>query len=508
MSFDQPTYDALKKTLSDVIKKIENYQTRSLPSDVNERAARINTYKEELINAYNSFVDYVSTYYQTFDENSRASTRDRIIGFKSKIIRALFILDLKTNIPGDFEKIEISKVYHKDFDEESLDRCEIFVNLSNTGGAKSVETDVGAASVNQLTSVTNTISDTLQSNTPPTNENIPPQNTLQIPHTNANLNSLDQAIERNNMPLSVGDILTGIPDFDPKSLDAIKNFVARVDLMYKLSPDSADTILDIVRAKLVTANKLSTVENKSWQQIKSDIQNKYKSAVSFEVAQEKLLSVQQGPNEKHDAYANRVRGLLDSLNSVTLNANADIQNANRIMNEGLAIRKFKQNIFDSNLRVMALSAEHDSLSEAIAHAQSKFEQLNASNIQNFADKKSTDRKEQIHSNSNRDGNGKTIQNRPSTSQNNDKSDQKVRQFCKYCKKNSHSIENCRTLARKKENSNEKPNSEKPEHAMQSTNTAAAVPRQSPQAEPIAASTSTAQFQPQVIDLQPYNYLNC
>lgn len=46
------------------------------------------------------------------------------------------------------------------------------------------------------------------------------------------------------------------------------------------------------------------------------------------------------------------------------------------MNESLAIRKFKQNIHDREIRIMALTTEHTSLAEAIAHATEKKSNFN------------------------------------------------------------------------------------------------------------------------------------
>lgn len=313
------------------------------------------------------------------------------------------------------------------------------------------------------------------------------------------------------MPLTTGDILNGIPEFDPKSQESVKKFISQVDLMYALSPDSGVTILAIAKAKLVTANKLSSVSEKTWTQIKTDIQMKYRTQISFEVAQEKLLSVQQGPKESYDTYANRVRSLLDSLNSATINDNAEIQSSNRNMNENLAIRKFKQNIYDRELRSMAIAAEHTSLSDAISHAATKFEQLNASNV---VQKSHFEKKESNFGNSTKSSSSN--QNKNSNSQNSsEKTGQKSGQsnlYCKYCKRNNHTIETCRALARKNGEAGNKNDSEKSESQPQTknSNSAAAVAQsgeQNQQSEPISGASAPMTQQAQSMLLQPYHYLN-
>lgn len=194
--------------------------------------------------------------------------------------------------------------------------------------------------------------------------------------------SLDSDIYENTetMTLSLSDILNGIPDFSSKNHDEIKNFIAKADMIHTLATGQTETVLTVIRAKLVTANKLGDISASSWPQIKTSIQTKYRTTVSFEVAQERLLAIKQGPKESLDDYSNRAKQLLEALNSTTTDENAAIQSSNRVMNESLAIRKFEQNIFDEKIRLLALSSEHTSLPDAIAHACEKREQINSSNV--------------------------------------------------------------------------------------------------------------------------------
>lgn len=75
------------------------------------------------------------------------------------------------------------------------------------------------------------------------------------------------------------------------------------------------------------------------------------------------------------------------------------------MNESLAIRKFKQNIHDREIRIMALTTEHTSLAEAIAHATEKKEQFQSSNLSKEESKPdSIENKSEKKSNGNGNGN--------------------------------------------------------------------------------------------------------
>lgn len=498
-TFSQEAYDELKKAFADVTKKIKNYEgRRQLPTDPTERSDRIRTYCEELVTTYNNFVVYTENFYNTFDLQSQFRTNEIVEKFKAKFKLSLQILGLKSNVPDAFELMNFDSIIDISDGTENLDNSQNNQSKSNSFGEKiitSTPTTTSPAASNESNSQNQ--DNNLQSNSQ--NQN---NNNLQLPAQEPVL-----PINTNNnrtMALSVGDILSGIPDFDPKSNDSIKKFVSQVDLMHTLSPNSGEIILPIARAKLVTANKLSSVTDRTWAQIKADIQEKYRTQVSYEVAQEKLISVQQGPKESHDAYANRVRALLDSLNGATINDNADIQNANRKMNENLAIRKFKQNIFDRELRTMALSAEHTSLADAISHAATKYEQLRASNV----DKRENDKNEHERKEPENDKQNKTTYKKNNNFKYN-KNKNGAHQ-CIHCKKTNHQSDQC--IFRPggpgyTKNNNHNQN----QTQTKSSNTAAAMAQpneQNNQNEAIATTSSVAPQQAQSMILQPYQYLNC
>lgn len=487
ISFDQKTYNSIKKILTDVIKKIENYETRPLcPYNAAEREERVNRYKRELIGSYNVFVQYCEKLYDTFDEGSQLQINELITHLKVKVKNALSILGLEALVPDEtLEFINVDSVVVKQNEAENLNsqlpEAPPSPKSSENRGENS---EIAEQSGSGITS--------------PIQQNLS-QITLQDLGDNSQNSDGDSIPEQNiqNMALSPGDILRGIPDFDSKTQTDVNKFIACVDMMYVLSPNANDTILAVLKAKLVAANKLGSLENKTWPQIKNEIHEKYKLTVPFEVAQEQLISIKQGPKETLDAYANRVKSLLDSLNNATLDANNEVQASNRVMNENLATRKFKQNIFDKEIRIMAISAEHTSLTDAIAHAMAKSEQLHASNvaIQPQIEKKDA--------NSNKSGNGGNSNKQFNTQNKNEKSTPKSNEFCKYCKRNNHTIETCRALARK---NSAKPNSEKSEKQTQSS-TAVASKQPDQQMQNEQAAGSSTHLDIQSLTLQPYHHLN-
>lgn len=291
-------------------------------------------------------------------------------------------------------------------------------------------------------------------------------------HTNANTSTENHNQNKNNaenMALTASDILNGIKEFSHSSQDEIRQFIANVDMIHTLATAQRDTVLTVVRARLANAYKLGDISASTWAEIKASILEKYRSQVSFETAQEKLLAIRQGQKETLETYADRVKKLLDSLNSATTNANADVQASNRSMNESLAIRKFKQNILDEKIRLMALSAEHETLYAAISHASQKREQLNSSNI---VREKEPDKKQNTqNSNNGNANNGAPKQNKNQKNQN--KFDP-----CTYCGKQTHSSDRCFSKDKQqpmlKNDGNKNETSTHTARYNRNTNTAAAI----------------------------------
>lgn len=262
------------------------------------------------------------------------------------------------------------------------------------------------------------------------------------------------------MPLTLSDILGGIPDFSSKSQDDINKFISQGDLLNKLAPAQATEILEVIRTKLVNAHKLGNISEQSWTDIKAKIREKYKVTMSYETAQERLLSIKQTANETLDAYADRVRKLLAALNAASTNANAGVQEAQWQMNEQLATRKFKQNICDEKIRLLALGADHTTLTDAIAHAVQKQEQIKSSNVTKDENKQASqnqNRNSNNNSNNNKNGSGK-YNKKNGNGKGNWKKTWINYPPCDHCQLTNHASDKCRHKDKKNDSEaqNDKP----------------------------------------------------
>lgn len=226
----------------------------------------------------------------------------------------------------------------------------------------------------------------------------------------------------NTMALSLSDMLKGIPEFSCKSQPEINTFIANVDMIYDLCAEAQKPqCLTIIRTRLVNAQKLGDITNSTWADMRSKIKERYKLAISFDTAQERLLAIKQSSKETLDEYAERTKKLLDLLNNSIIEGSEDTKAAYRKMNEDLAIKRFKQNILDEKIRMLALSSEHKSFYDAVAHATEKSEQLASSNVANTQKQQYSDKKE-----------------KPKTPDEKTKNKQK----CDFCNKRGHSADRC------------------------------------------------------------------
>lgn len=216
--------------------------------------------------------------------------------------------------------------------------------------------------------------------------------------------------ENNTMALNISAVLRGIEKFSSETPEEVKQFVANCDLYYDLADEVLKpTVLRVIRTRLIAVPKLGKLDTLTWDQIKAKINKAFKPEMSFDSAQEKLLAIKQNSHETIEKYGERLKKLLDAMNLVSTSDNADVQEAQCKANEKLAVRKFKQNLLDKNLRVISLAVNHENLFEAITFADEKREELNTSNVK---------------------------------SNETDKKQEKDKLFCKICKKKNHDSANC------------------------------------------------------------------
>lgn len=466
--FNQATYDNLNSELEKAVKKILVYESttktpRYLPTDPLLRQNKIDGYKNDLVKSYNDYVGYGAKTYASLDEASKNSLSKKVADFKLKLLRALVTLDLKTDLPSGFGLINIENIVDKSTVED--DNCQIFFNQSTSSG---VQLGLSSSTI---------LNETISENVGTTVENpIDNNRAASSPVIEINPKTPEAQQNTENMALlPVEAILSGVTDFSSQSQPQINQFIANADMMMTLAPSQTAIVLTVIRTRLANATALGDISTKDWDEIKQSIRDKYiRAEIPFEMAQEKLLSIKQGPKEDIESYANRTKKLLEILNASTLNANAAVQVAQRAMNESLAVRKFKQNIASEKVRLMAMNIEHSKLMDAISHAYQKTEELKASNVEkeiaNFNNKssKNVDEKTNGNNSNNNNSNGNNSNNKNSNGKTSNANNSNVKNShgnknrgnrprnnfdpCTHCGKTNHTPDRCFSLNRNSDNS--------------------------------------------------------
>lgn len=185
--------------------------------------------------------------------------------------------------------------------------------------------------------------------------------------------NLDHIIMAN---LTYTDLINAIPQFDGKETE-IESFITTCDTYNGLiNEDRRGTFLAIVTKKLrgeALAKVQPILDYTSWDALKRALQDKLKKPISFEYAQEKLINIVQGRDENFEKYAERLKKALAKLNgaSRTLTMDGGALRMLKKANEKLAIRKFEQNTYNKDVKIMLSATRNETLEEAIAFALDK-----------------------------------------------------------------------------------------------------------------------------------------
>lgn len=225
--FQQSTYNAVKKLLTDTIKKIQNYETRrDLPQDPKQRDDRIHQYTRKITGTYNNFIAYINLFYHTFTLESQFNTNETVARLKLKVKKSLNILKLDVVLPENLEKINIDTVKSLDINLNNTN------DLTNTGTSSSVRNSQEDNEI-QNNSDLDEISETQDNIVVQGGDvSVPPQQQNNTDPPREQINSNIQENNIHEMALTPGDLLRGIPDFDSKSQESVKKFIAQVDLSY------------------------------------------------------------------------------------------------------------------------------------------------------------------------------------------------------------------------------------------------------------------------------------
>lgn len=186
-----------------------------------------------------------------------------------------------------------------------------------------------------------------------------------------NLNRKDKMAK-----LTVSDIIKAIPVFEGHQKD-MDYFISTCTNYYNMIDDNQKaTFISIIVTKFkgIAYIKMQPLsELTTWELIKTRLEEKFKRPLNYETAQDEIAGIRQARNESIEVYGNHIRLALHKLNKATetLTDNVEALKSLRTANEKLAIRKFDQNLFNSNLKIWVGAKEFDTLDAAISFAMQK-----------------------------------------------------------------------------------------------------------------------------------------
>lgn len=212
---------------------------------------------------------------------------------------------------------------------------------------------------------------------------------LKVPEDDRTENKLNQKTEiseiqtkplqiqsNEKMSIEIKDVITAIPIFSGNKKD-LETFINTCDLYIELiSEANRPNLIRVIKTK-ITGEALAKISPTSslitWPAIRKKLKEKINRTVSVEFAREDLNNVKQLKDESIEAYSNRIRAKLRSLNEAIKETNeSDIEMAViRRINEKHAISKFEQNIRNNTLRILVSAAAKDSLDDCIMFALQK-----------------------------------------------------------------------------------------------------------------------------------------
>lgn len=233
---------------------------------------------------------------------------------------------------------------------------------------------------------------------------------------NSNRDSLDWNLEQEEkMAMPIRDVTKLIPEYDGKE-KALDSFIKKIDKLWnyieEFEANDRTQFLLVLQLKLVDKAAEAVQDNNfdDWDSVKADLMEHITPHRNTEKSELKLCAIKQLPNEDVETYAKRIEDALD-----TLNRSFAPENQNEIIkkeNDRKARKTFENGLLESNLRNKAIARGSNTLKEAVDYIIEQ--ELRHSEL-------------------------KPVQS-PS--------------FCTYCKRNGHTLADCRS----RRSSNEPKNS--------------------------------------------------
>lgn len=238
---------------------------------------------------------------------------------------------------------------------------------------------------------------------------------------NRNINSDNDSDDEQEF--STKEILKMVPKFDGDSKQLKKYINTCEDLWNRVKPGLAQTKFLTVLKHNLTDEAAMLIEDEddiqTWDEVKELLVKNFKLNYNTSIAQDVMRKTKQNKNESIQAFGDKISKLLKEIKSAV--PDGAEKNWWHNFNEEIACRAFEDGIYNSEIKYRLISEHNKSLSESIRFATDTEKRLENTNLTENTVKEKT--------------------------------------FCKYCKKNNHSIENCRLKksndAKEKNNSTQK-----------------------------------------------------
>lgn len=149
MSTIRKTYDKtlrlkIRDKYTKYLKKINNYNTRDLPTEETKRAEKIEPYLNELIDLHNTLAQFFEERILSVDSASRGVVRQELSDFRLKSLTALNTLGFTTDLPANYDKLERKNI--KPIEGGETDNTEILVPGSSLAITQSTSTTTNTQS--------------------------------------------------------------------------------------------------------------------------------------------------------------------------------------------------------------------------------------------------------------------------------------------------------------------------------------------------------------------------
>lgn len=377
-NYNQTTYQNLKKELEDTIKKIINYETRPLPNDPTQREERIGEYTRELVLSYNNWITYVRGYHDKLTLESKNNVNQKISDLKSRLLRALVVLDLVLDLPNGKENIDINKIQKSSSSKEEVVHSEIFVSSSQSKQSNSISKETLTSTGSDSTVQSG--SQNLSNQTEPIHEtpqNLPEQTkTIQeTPQINLNFNIPEQTVQTiaqnhvnpvaiENMTMEKGQFLSLMAANIRKNYTGdplmLTPFLASVDLMKEMA-DENPNLLTLLKKFVLTklegyASEIVPSEPESIEVIVKTLKEKIKPE-SSKVIEGRMMALRADRGSLQD-YAQKAEELADSLRRA-------------LVMDGIPLAKAEEMTIDKTVELCRSNAQNQTVKSVLA--STKFE---------------------------------------------------------------------------------------------------------------------------------------